>query len=204
MGQDKASRADPKRIGREAASTLVELYQSPRGRILGHHSNGMFASAWRLKMRNSPYHMQAHLHIKKQCRVTWMGYKFADFWTHERGIKHQVSHMFVCKSCPSQELLYQRIWARIGNREVQDDCQMHQVQQSKFGTANVICLRNECDQRATGRCTLGIASASAVLETMLESPGVHQLRLERGGFQVNLDSLTQTSPEKCYRGATEF
>lgn len=51
MGQDKASRADPKRIGREATSTLVELYQSPRGRMLGHHSNGMFASAWKLKMR---------------------------------------------------------------------------------------------------------------------------------------------------------
>ena len=51
MGQDKASRADPKRIGRETTSTLVELYQPAPGRILGHHSNGMFARAWKLKMR---------------------------------------------------------------------------------------------------------------------------------------------------------
>lgn len=92
--------------------------------------------------------------------------------------------VFVSKSCPFQQLLYQRIWARIGDREVQDDCQMYQVQQSKFGTANVICLRNQCDQRATGRCTLGIANASAVLETMLESLGVHQLRLETGSSSV--------------------
>ena len=51
MGQDKASRADPKRTGRETTSTLVELYQPPPGRILGHHSNGMFARALKLKMR---------------------------------------------------------------------------------------------------------------------------------------------------------
>lgn len=175
MGEDKASRADPEKAGREAATLFLEHHQSAGRWSLGQTPVLLSYFQDLSRIHGNGKGQREVSGVSNFCgqRLVWI----AD----------------TCHATKSRRVAH-RIWTRNSNREVQDLGEMPQLKQSKSGAANAVRLWDERDQRATSHriisrrleSSTGHATSSWNLFSGIRVATVAKSRIWKFAWQMSL------------------